>query len=79
MGASGGRPQRRKRVLLLTAPRPRPDYTPLHFGDNRPPQGLGYVAAWLERAGHEVRIVVIATTTETCRGTSTGCGGNGRQ
>jgi len=57
MGASGGRPRRRKRVLLLTAPRPRPDYTPLHFGDNRPPQGLGYVAAWLERAGHEIRIV----------------------
>ena len=33
-----------KRVLLLTAPRPRPNYTPLHYGDNRAPQGLGYVA-----------------------------------
>jgi len=46
-----------RRVLLLTAPRPRPNYTPLHFGDNRAPQGLGYVAAYLEKFGHEVQIV----------------------
>lgn len=46
-----------KRVLLLTAPRPRPDYTPLHYGDNRAPQGLGYLAAYLEKYGHDVKIV----------------------
>jgi len=46
-----------KKVLLLTAPRPAPNYTPLHFGDNRAPQGLGYVASALERRGHSVKIV----------------------
>lgn len=46
-----------RRILLLTAPRPRPNYTPLHYGDNRAPQGLGYVAAYLEKFGHEVKIV----------------------
>jgi len=52
-----------RRVLLLTAPRPRPNYTPLHFGDNRAPQGLGYVAAYLEKFGHEVKIVDLYTFT----------------
>lgn len=52
-----------KRVLLLTAPRPRPNYTPLHYGDNRAPQGLGYVAAYLEKFGHEVKIVDLYTFT----------------
>ncbi|MFA6318784.1 MAG: radical SAM protein, partial [Elusimicrobiota bacterium] len=46
-----------KKVLLLTAPRPSADETPLHFGDNRPPIGLGYVAAALEARKHQVRIV----------------------
>ena len=57
-----------KRVLLLTAPRPRPNYTPLHFGDNRAPQGLGYVAAYLEKFGHEVKIVDLYTFTWKYKG-----------
>ncbi|MDA1001024.1 MAG: hypothetical protein O2807_10995, partial [bacterium] len=52
-----------KRVLLLTAPRPRPNYTPLHYGDNRAPQGLGYVASFLEKYGHEVKIADLYTFT----------------
>jgi len=46
-----------KRVLLLAAPRPAPGYSPVHFGDNRPPQGLGYLSAYLEQRGHVTRIV----------------------
>ncbi len=46
-----------KRILLLTAPRPAVGQTPLHYGDNRPPQGLGFIAAYLEKHGHEARIV----------------------
>lgn len=60
-----------KRVLLLTAPRPRPNYTPLHYGDNRAPQGLGYVAAYLEKFGHEVRIVDLYTFTWRYKGVLT--------
>ncbi|MFZ5993903.1 MAG: B12-binding domain-containing radical SAM protein [Thermodesulfobacteriota bacterium] len=47
----------KKRVLLLTAPRPEPGYSPLHFGDNRPPQGLGYLAAYISQKGHEAGIL----------------------
>lgn len=46
-----------KRILLLTAPRPAVGETPLHYGDNRPPQGLGFIAAYLERQGHRAHIV----------------------
>ena len=46
-----------KRILLLTAPRPSVVETPLHFGDNRPPQGLGYIAAYLNAHGHETSII----------------------
>ena len=60
-----------KRVLLLTAPRPRPDYTPLHFGDNRAPQGLGTVAAYLERAGHQCVIVDLYAFSWKFRGVQT--------
>src|SRR3989338_132676 len=60
-----------KRVLLLTAPRPRPDYTPLHFGDNRAPQGLGTVAAYLERAGHQYVIVDLYAFSWKFRGVQT--------
>lgn len=45
------------KVLLLTAPCPDTDKTPLHLGDNRPPQGLGYIAAFLEKAGHTTKII----------------------
>lgn len=60
-----------KRVLLLTAPRPRPDYTPLHFGDNRAPQGLGYVAAYLEKYGHICKLVDLYAFTWKFRGVFT--------
>ena len=46
-----------KRILLLTAPRPDIENSPLHFGDNRPPLGLGYVAAYLEEHGHPTKII----------------------
>ncbi|ODS33742.1 MAG: oxidoreductase [Candidatus Scalindua rubra] len=46
-----------KKVLFLTAPRPSANNTPLHLGDNRPPQGIGYVAAYLEKYGHKTKIV----------------------
>lgn len=46
-----------KKVLLLTAPRPSAEETPLHFGDNRPPQGLGYIAAYLEQYGHKTKLI----------------------
>ena len=60
-----------KKVLLLTAPRPRPDYTPLHFGDNRAPQGLGYVAAYLECRGHICKIVDLYAFTWKFKGVLT--------
>lgn len=66
--ASGIKP---KRVLFLTAPRPRPDYTPLHFGDNRAPQGLGFLAAYLARYGHECRIVDLYAFSWKFRGIRT--------
>jgi len=48
---------KKKKILLLTAPRPEPGYSPVHFGDNRPPQGLGYLAAYAKTRGHEADIV----------------------
>ncbi|MDA1303629.1 MAG: radical SAM protein [Nitrospirae bacterium] len=60
-----------KKILLFTAPRPRPDYTPLHFGDNRAPQGLGYVAAYLERFGHICKIVDLYAFTWKFKGVVT--------
>ncbi len=42
---------------MLTAPRPDQGYSPVHFGDNRPPQGLGYLAAYLKKHGHSVEII----------------------
>ncbi len=59
------------RILLLTAPRPRPDYTPLHFGDNRAPQGLGFLAAYLANHGHECKIVDLYAFSWKFRGTRT--------
>jgi radical SAM superfamily enzyme YgiQ (UPF0313 family) len=46
-----------RRVMLTTARRPDPGTTCLHYGDLRPPLGLGYIAAMLEQHGVEVRIV----------------------
>jgi len=41
----------------MTAPRPLPGDSPLHFGDNRPPQGLGYLSSYVSQFGHEVEII----------------------
>ena len=46
-----------KKILLLTAPCPKPDEVPLHLGDSRPPQGLGFIGSFLEQAGHIVKII----------------------
>jgi radical SAM superfamily enzyme YgiQ (UPF0313 family)/CMP-N-acetylneuraminic acid synthetase len=46
-----------KKMLLMTSPRPDLNETPLHLGDFRPPLGLGFLAAVLRKAGHEVLIV----------------------
>jgi len=46
-----------KKVLLFTPKRPPPGTSPLHYGDFRPPLGLGFLAAYLERYGHEARII----------------------
>ncbi len=46
-----------KKVLLLTPPCPEPGQSPLHAGDCRPPQGLGFIAAYLQQAGHETKII----------------------
>jgi len=46
-----------KKILFLTAPRPASNEIPLHLGDNRPPIGLGYIAAYLEKNGHRTNIV----------------------
>lgn len=47
----------RKRVMLTTAPKPKPGTTALHYGDLRHPLGLGFIAAFLKQYGHEVIIV----------------------
>lgn len=49
------------KVMLMTTPRPKEGDSPLHFGCGRPPQGLGFIAARLEWAGHEVEIVDLYT------------------
>jgi radical SAM superfamily enzyme YgiQ (UPF0313 family) len=46
----------RRRVLLTAATMPPMGTTALHYGDLRPPMGLGFIASFLERHGHEVRI-----------------------
>ena len=46
-----------KKVLLTTAKKPELGTTALHFGDFRPPLGLGFIAKVLEQNGIEVKIV----------------------
>ena len=46
-----------KRVMLTTARMPDLGTTALHYGDLRPPMGLGYIAALLEQNGIDVVIV----------------------
>lgn len=46
----------RRRILLTAAAMPPMGTTALHYGDLRPPMGLGFITAFLERHGHEVLI-----------------------
>lgn len=46
----------RKKIMLTAARMPAMGTTALHYGDLRPPMGLGYITAFLERHGHEVLI-----------------------
>jgi radical SAM superfamily enzyme YgiQ (UPF0313 family) len=43
----------------------------LHYGDNRAPQGLGYIAAYLEKHGHVCKIVDLYTFTWRFKGVTT--------
>jgi len=45
-----------KKILLLTSPRAPIGQSPLHYGEFRPPIGLGFLAQALRKAGHEARI-----------------------
>ncbi len=46
-----------KRILLITPPPPPIGTSPMHYGDRRPPLGLGFLTAFAEQFGHTVRIV----------------------
>ncbi len=46
----------RRRILLTAAAMPPMGTTALHYGDLRPPMGLGFITSFLERHGHEVKI-----------------------
>lgn len=46
-----------KKILLFTAKRPPLGTSPLHYGDFRPPLGLGFLAAYLTKHGHEAKII----------------------
>jgi radical SAM superfamily enzyme YgiQ (UPF0313 family) len=45
------------KILLVSAPRPESDASPMHMGDGRPPMGLAYISAYLEQFGHETKII----------------------
>ena len=45
------------KILLVSAPRPESDASPMHMGDGRPPMGLAYISAYLEKFGHETKII----------------------
>jgi len=49
--------KRKKKLLLMTPPPPPFGTSPMHYGDNRPPLGLGFLAAYIEQFGHDVKIV----------------------
>lgn len=46
-----------KKVLLFNPKKPEPGTTPMHFGDMRPPMGLGYIATVLDESGIEAKII----------------------
>lgn len=46
-----------KKIMLVTARKPDPGTSALHYGDLRPPLGLGYIATVLKQNGCDVVIV----------------------
>ena len=46
-----------KKILLIAAPRPDSDETAMHMGDGRPPMGLAYISAYIEKFGYESKII----------------------
>jgi len=46
-----------KKILLIAAPRPDSDETAMHMGDGRPPIGLAYISAYIEKFGYESKII----------------------
>ncbi len=45
------------KILLVSAPRPNSDQSAMHMGDGRPPMGLAYISAYVEKFGHETKII----------------------
>jgi radical SAM superfamily enzyme YgiQ (UPF0313 family) len=45
------------KILLIAAPRPDSNETAMHMGDGRPPMGLAYISAYVEKFGHETKII----------------------
>ncbi len=45
------------KILLISAPRPNSNQTAMHMGDGRPPMGLAYISAYVEKFGHETKII----------------------
>ena len=45
------------KILLIASPRPDSNQTAMHMGDGRPPMGLAYISAYVEKFGHETKIV----------------------
>ena len=45
------------KILLIAAPRPDSNQTAMHMGDGRPPMGLAYISAYVEKFGHETKII----------------------
>ena len=45
------------KILLIAAPRPDSIQTAMHMGDGRPPMRLAYISAYVEKFGHETKII----------------------
>ena len=45
------------KILLIAAPRPDSNQTAMHMGDGRPPMGLAYISAYVEKFGHQTKII----------------------
>jgi len=45
------------KILLVSAPRPDSNQTAMHMGDGRPPMGLAYISAYLEKFDYKTKII----------------------